>query len=63
MTKRKLEYIHNNPVAKDWNLVKDRADFLYSSACFYDKDQPAIIDITNIREWLMVPPGTAAKAR
>ncbi len=61
---QKLEYIHNNPVAKDWNLVKDRADYLYSSACFYDKNQPSIIKITDIREWLMIspPPGTAARA-
>jgi putative transposase len=29
---QKMEYIHTNPVAKDWNLVKDRADYAYSSA-------------------------------
>jgi REP element-mobilizing transposase RayT len=25
---QKLEYIHQNPVAKDWKLVIDRADYL-----------------------------------
>jgi len=35
---QKLNYIHNNPVAKGWNLVKDRKDYPYSSACYYDSD-------------------------
>lgn len=29
---QKLEYIHQNPVSKDWKLAQDRADYLYSSA-------------------------------
>jgi len=33
---QKVEYIHQNPVAKDWNLVEDRADYIYSSAGYYD---------------------------
>src|SRR5215207_2572947 len=34
---QKIEYIHNNPVSKDWKLVTDRAEYKYGSACFYDK--------------------------
>jgi REP element-mobilizing transposase RayT len=46
---QKIEYIHQNPVAEGWNLVQDRADYEYSSACFYDKNQQPIIDIDDIR--------------
>ena len=36
--RQKLEYIHNNPVAKKWNLVKYRNNYKYSSAGYYDSD-------------------------
>jgi putative transposase len=49
---QKIEYIHQNPVAKDWNLVQKRADYKYSSACFYDEDKQPIIEIDDIREYL-----------
>jgi REP element-mobilizing transposase RayT len=48
--KQKMEYIHQNPVAKEWSLVKDRADYNYSSACYYDNDRPPLIEIDDIRE-------------
>lgn len=51
---QKLDYIHNNPVSKDWKLVHDRAGYKYSSACYYDKGIAPIIPITDINEWLMV---------
>lgn len=51
---QKLEYIHSNPVSKDWKLVDDRTGYKYSSACFYDKGITPIIPITNLNEWLMV---------
>lgn len=51
---QKMEYIHSNPASKDWQLVNDRADYKYSSACFYDKGIAPIIPITDINEWLMV---------
>ena len=50
--KEKVEYIHNNPVAKQCKMVEDRADFKYSSACFYDRDQIPIIMVDDVREWL-----------
>jgi len=53
---QKLEYIHQNPVAKEWKLVKDRADYLYSSAGYYDYGRKPIIEITDINEWLMSNP-------
>ena len=49
---QKMEYIHRNPVAKEWNLVQERADYKYSSACFYDEDKQPIIEIDDIREYL-----------
>ncbi len=45
-----LEYIHQNPDNKEWHLVQDRADYLYSSACFYDRNQRPIIEIDDIQE-------------
>ncbi len=48
--KQKMEYIHQNPVAKEWSLVTDRADYKYSSACYYDNDRSPLIEIDDIRE-------------
>lgn len=32
---QKLEYIHNNPMAKKWHLAGCREEYYYSSALFY----------------------------
>ena len=53
---QKVEYIHQNPVAKDWKLVEDRADYIYSSAGYYDYGRKPIIEITDINEWLTSTP-------
>ena len=50
----KMEYLHSNPISKDWHLVKERGDYRYSSACFYDNGDTPIIPITDINEWLML---------
>jgi REP element-mobilizing transposase RayT len=50
--RQKVAYIHNNPVAKRWCLVEDRADYAYSSACFYDRGEQAIIAVDDVREWV-----------
>ncbi len=50
--RQKMEYIHQNPVAKDWKLVEDRADYPYSSAMYYDCGGKPIVEITDINEWL-----------
>lgn len=49
---QKIEYIHQNPIAKDWALVKDRADHVYSSAGYYDYGRKPVIPITDINKWL-----------
>jgi putative transposase len=36
---QKLTYIHNNPLAGRWRLVKDPCDYKYSSAKYYLKNQ------------------------
>jgi putative transposase len=46
---QKMEYIHQNPVAKNWELVTDRAQYKYSSARFYDEELQPIIEIDDIR--------------
>jgi len=53
---QKIEYIHQNPVAKDWKLAEDRADYPYSSAGYYDYGRKPVIEITDINEWLAVTP-------
>lgn len=61
---QKLEYVHQNPVAKEWKLVKDRADYPYSSAEYYDYGRKPIVEVTDLNEWLMFnpSPGTAKRA-
>ena len=61
---QKMEYIHQNPIAKDWKLAKNRADYLYSSAGYYDYGRKPIIEITDINTWLTLTPspGTAKGA-
>jgi len=51
--KETVEYIHNNPRNKSWNLVCDRADYPYSSACFYDRGVMPLIEIDDVREILV----------
>lgn len=45
---QKLIYIHSNPVAEHWQLVKDPSDYKYSSATFYElskSDFPFLKDL------------------
>ncbi len=50
--RQKVEYAHNNSVAKHWHLVDDRVDYPYSSACFYDRDEQPVIAVDDVREWM-----------
>lgn len=61
---QKMEYIHQNPIAKNWKLTTNRADYVYSSAGYYDYGRKPIIEITDINEWLAStpPPRTAEGA-
>jgi REP element-mobilizing transposase RayT len=60
---QKLEYVHQNPVAEEWQLVKDRADYLYSGARYYDYGRKPIIEITDINEWLTQTPSPRTAKR
>lgn len=53
---QKMEYIHQNPIAKNWKLVEDRADYVYSSAGYYDYGRRPVIPITDINKWLTSVP-------
>ena len=50
--RQKVRYTHNNPINKHWHLVDDRADYGYSSACFYDRGERPIIEVDDVREWM-----------
>jgi REP element-mobilizing transposase RayT len=43
----KIEYVHNNPVAKRWRLADDRDAYPWSSAAFYDLDEKPPIPVTH----------------
>ena len=47
--RQKMEYIHNNPLRDGIFQSADRADYPYSSACFYDRGEPPPIPIDDIR--------------
>jgi REP element-mobilizing transposase RayT len=49
---QKMEYIHQNPVRGTRPLATNRADYVYSSACFYDRGTSPIIGIDDIRDYL-----------
>lgn len=36
---QKLNYIHNNPLAEHWQLVKDPCEYEYSSAKYYETNE------------------------
>jgi len=36
---QKLKYIHNNPLAEHWQLLKDPCDYKYSSARYYERNE------------------------
>jgi len=50
---QKLDYIHHNPCQPHWGLVDKPEDYLWSSACFYLEDRAAIIQIDDLREFLV----------
>jgi REP element-mobilizing transposase RayT len=50
--REKLEYLHNNPIAKKWHLASERAAHVYSSACFYDRVETPVVEVDDVREWV-----------
>ncbi len=49
---QKMDYIHDNPVTKKWNLAQNRYDYLHSSARFYDKGAHSEYTVTHVDEFL-----------
>jgi hypothetical protein len=47
---QKLDYIHYNPVAEHWKLVKDICDYKYSTARFYEMGIRDFSFIKDLRE-------------
>jgi REP element-mobilizing transposase RayT len=50
--RQKLDYIHNNPLQPQWQLVNEPEDYIWSSARFYLSNQPALIPLCDARELL-----------
>ncbi len=49
---QKLDYIHFNPCAGKWQLVKDPCDYYFSSAAFYEKGITNFAFLKDIRDEL-----------
>ena len=47
---QKLDYIHNNPLAEHWQLVKDPSDYKYSSAAYYERRKSDFPFLKDLRE-------------
>ena len=50
---QKLDYIHQNPCKIPWILAENPEDYPWSSARFYSSDQPCIIPIDDLRNYIM----------
>ena len=46
----KLDYLHNNPTAVHWQLVKDPCDYKYSTARYYERGEKDYSFIKDLRE-------------
>lgn len=49
---QKLDYIHNNPVAKKWSLAERTIDYMHSSALFYETGVQSLFNVTNFIEFI-----------
>jgi putative transposase len=47
---QKLNYLHNNPLADHWNLVKDPSDYAYSSAKYYERNEKNFLFLKDLME-------------
>lgn len=47
---QKLNYIHNNPYSKKWNLCSNPSEYIHSSAKYYIAGEQGIYPVTNIAE-------------
>lgn len=49
---QKLDYIHNNPLAKKWSLADRDIDYAHSSALFYETGKQGTYPVTNFADLL-----------
>lgn len=49
---QKLNYIHQNPLAKHWKLVQKPSDYKYSSAKFYETGNSEFPFLKNLWKYL-----------
>jgi len=47
---QKLDYMHNNPCSKKWNLCISPVEYIHSSAKFYIAGEQGIYSVKNIAE-------------
>lgn len=47
---QKLDYMHDNPCVKQWNLCHSPSEYLHSSAKFYITGEQGIYPVTNFME-------------
>ncbi len=47
---QKLDYLHNNPLAIHWKLAKEPADYIYSSAKYYETVENRFLFIKDLRD-------------
>ena len=47
---QKLDYIHNNPLAEHWQLVKDPCEYKYSTCNFYNTGKKIFSFIKDLRD-------------
>jgi hypothetical protein len=48
---QKLNYIHDNPTAKKWNLTKSARDYYYSSASYYYTGIDGPVRVTHFHDF------------
>lgn len=49
---QKLDYIHNNPLAKKWSLTSTPIDYVHSSARFYETGQQGFYPVRNFIDFI-----------
>ncbi len=49
---QKLDYIHNNPLQRKWQLASIPEEYPYSSAAYYSNGQDPFGIVSHIGEWL-----------
>lgn len=47
---QKLDYIHYNPLAEHWQLVKDPCEYKYSSAAYYEMNKNIFPFLKDLRD-------------